>query len=138
MLPLRAALFALGVLLAALFALDVLRDALDSLWPAPGAPLRVPPRYRLIDLGVLGGSESVASAINEKGQIVGHGGTGKNPETNSPFLRAFFWDGDRSRDLGTSRDTSWKKNFASIRATGINNHGQIVGTAFRASNKNGC
>ena len=74
--------------------------------------------YQIIDLGTVGGDESVACSINDSGQIVG-GSDG----------RACLFDptgGGANIDLGSlggSHSNAWS----------INNNGQIVGYAFTGS-----
>lgn len=75
---------------------------------------------RLIELGTLSGlpgSWSVATAINNAGDIVGRSGV--NGSTSS---QAFLYRQGKLIDLGA------QLGFASSEATGINNAGTIVGT----------
>ncbi|MFL5310752.1 MAG: hypothetical protein ACJ79H_09910, partial [Myxococcales bacterium] len=65
------------------------------------------------DLGTLGGIESLAFAINERGQITGQAQLAKGPR------HAFLWDG-KLRDLG-----SLGGNFS--RGQAINSLGQVAG-----------
>ncbi len=65
------------------------------------------------DLGTLGGSLSVANAINDKGQVVGESTTASGEK------HAFLWDHGVMKDLGVPGETS--------SAHGINSHGDIVG-----------
>ena len=65
------------------------------------------------DLGTLGGSNSYASAINERGQVVGWSDT---PEGGS---HAFLWQSGTMRDLGPVAGNS--------AAWGINERGQVIG-----------
>jgi hypothetical protein len=50
-------------------------------------PAHAVPVYRLTDLGTLGGIESIASAINDRGQIVGFAET---PADGDMLLAALF------------------------------------------------
>lgn len=78
-----------------------------------------PTVYAVKGLGTLGGSESYASAINEKGQIVG---TSKDKANRR---RAFLYERGRMRDLGTLGGTEAVAND-------INDNGQVVGTSYAA------
>jgi len=64
---------------------------------------------KMTDLGTLGGRFSGATAINDRGQIVGRS------ETASGEWHAFLWQNGHMTDLGLDM------------ATGINNRGQVVG-----------
>jgi len=83
------------------------------------------PLHSVIDLGTLGGSSSRALAVNNAGVVVGAARTSEGSE------HAFVWNPvtRRMRDLGTlgvvaGRDYSFRSE-----ATGINDHGQIVGNS---------
>jgi probable HAF family extracellular repeat protein len=98
------------------------------LMPAPGGiPLYDFPTNRAVlwkngvvtDLGTLGGESSVATDMNEKGQIVGW-----SHLAGSAVTRAFIWEEGVMTDLGTLGGSS-------AMAWGLNNHGQVVGTSAR-------
>ena len=87
--------------------------AATLLWGAASAPAQT--SYTVTDLGTLGGSFSVASGINNGGQVVGF-----SPLSDGAPSHAFLYSGSQMRDLGT---LGGSQSFAS----GINNRGQIVG-----------
>ena len=74
-------------------------------------------RYSIIDLGSLGGDTSIASGINDSGQIAGH-----SYITGNSALHAFLYDGTSITDLGTLGGIV-------SRAYVVNDSGQIVGTS---------
>lgn len=77
--------------------------------------------YSVTDLGTLGGSSSIAMAINNSGQVVG------NAATDRGEAHGFLWQpGNGMIDLGT---LGGKTSFA----TGINNSKQVAGYAETAS-----
>jgi probable HAF family extracellular repeat protein len=71
---------------------------------------------KLSDLG-LGGSNSIASGINDRGQIVGSVGLVSGEDFRA---FAFLWKNGVTTNLGTLGGTT------SI-ATAVNNRGQVVG-----------
>jgi len=74
-------------------------------------------RYALIQVESLGATNEIAASINNLGHIVGNG---DDPVTR--FTHAFFWDGEKTIDLGTlGGDRSW--------AFDINDSDEIVGVA---------
>lgn len=74
------------------------------------------PRYRVTDLGTLGGKFSVANGINNRGQVVG------NAETERGKMRAFLWQNGQMSSLGSTAD-----DVPSV-AYDLNDSGLIVGT----------
>jgi probable HAF family extracellular repeat protein len=74
------------------------------------------------DLGALGGPDSAASFVNQRGQIAGEFFTSftPNPSTGVPTLDPFFWENGKMVDIGSLGGTlgipSW-----------MNNSGQVVG-----------
>src|SRR5262245_34061201 len=75
-----------------IIALTLGAAAAAARWPAPRA---APPRYRLTDLGTLGGTVSHALGINNLGQVVGH-----SYAVGGWEFHAFVYDGDRMIRLG--------------------------------------
>ena len=85
---------------------------------------------RIRDLGTLGGSstsrydtESEATAVNDRGQVVG----AALPAGGHP-LHGFLWQDGRMQDLGTLGG-----NGNATVATGINEHGAVVGFSETAA-----
>jgi probable HAF family extracellular repeat protein len=87
--------------------------AAASAAPAPAA-------YTITDLGVLGaGDNSVATAVNNAGEVVGYN------MTSTGLTHAFRWRRGVISDLGTEQGGS------SSTAAAINDAGQVAGTADR-------
>ena len=84
-------------------------------WYALLSTAQAQSRYVITDLGTLGG-DSVATDINDRGEVVGF----DRVPNNFGIDRAFLYDGGQLRDPGTP------DGDASI-ANGINNRGQVVG-----------
>ncbi len=90
---------------------------------------------KLQDLGTLGGNASFsqARAINAHGQIVGMSGSHPLDNNSLDGARAFLYSGGHMQDL---RKLVGEANLAAagfkalLRATGINDRGQIVGTGI--------
>jgi len=81
------------------------------------------------DLGTLGGSDAIASLVNDRGQVAGVSYTGIDPSTNCNVLfnssvlitHPFYWDKKNGMvDIGTLGGTCAGPNA-------INNRGQVVG-----------
>ena len=84
-----------------------------------GDAITIPPRA--IDLGMLGGHATMATDINNLGQIVGQ------VRTASGLWHAFRWEDGVTTDLGTLGGSM-------SQAIAINNAGHVVGSSSAASN----
>jgi probable HAF family extracellular repeat protein len=76
--------------------------------------------YTVTDLGTLGGDESEAHAVNDKGQVVGWSRLPHDPTYGGQPQHAFIYDQGTISDLGTLGG-HWST------AHGINNTGWVVG-----------
>jgi probable HAF family extracellular repeat protein len=88
---------------------------------------------RIVDLGTLGGNQSLAANLNNRGQIVG-AAANTIPDEFSMFgwgtqTRAFLWQKGTMRDLGT---LGGPDAFAIF----VNAHGQVAGVAYTSSTPN--
>src|SRR5262245_45478325 len=79
-------------------------------------------RYRLVELGTLGGEFSAARSVNDADEVVGYSQVAGSGESH-----AFLWCAGTMTDLGTL------PGGASSVALDINNRGQIVGQATTAT-----
>jgi len=107
-------------------------NGLSSATQRAGAarPPRIPPaahdgaatrqRYFVTDLGTLGGTESFASSVNDKGDVVGLARLAGDTSTHS-----FLYRNGRMTDLNSSNSGS----VETFGATAINNAGEIAGGA---------
>ncbi len=89
-----------------------------AIWFQPQAS-QAQASYQVINLGTLGGLNSVANSINNAGQVVGWA------DTASGAQHAFAWSGGRMTDLNSLLPSAspWVLNVA----TSINSFGDIVG-----------
>jgi probable HAF family extracellular repeat protein len=76
------------------------------------------------DLGTLGGEDSGAETINDRGQVVGSSATKSQNTYVSTISHAFLWESDTMRDLGT-RDGNRSS------AVAINDRGLVAGYSWR-------
>jgi probable HAF family extracellular repeat protein len=104
--------------------------ALDPLLGYPEGRAVVWTPGHLLDLGTLGGNESLATWINESGQVVGMT-TNATPDpftldtwaTVGTQMRAFLWQNGHTRDLGTLGGPDSAADF-------VNARGQVAGNSF--------
>ena len=81
------------------------------------------------DLGTVGGKESEAVAINERGQVVGHSDTAVLGD-GFVHLNGFLWEAGTMRDLGLRFRPAIPPNDFWVRgwpSNAINDRGRIIG-----------
>jgi probable HAF family extracellular repeat protein len=77
------------------------------------------------DLGTLGGSDSIATGINNAGQMVGYANTSGDQQQH-----ATVWNGGIATDLNSFLDVATvSAGWILTQANAINDQGWIVGTA---------
>ena len=82
-------------------------------------------RYTVTSLGTLGGNNSFAQGINNRGEVVGVAETpDTDPNCDCPIIHAFLWNKGILHDLGTLGGRNSGAGMA-----GINPEGQVVGFA---------
>jgi probable HAF family extracellular repeat protein len=94
---------------------------------------------RIINLGTLGGNESEAEAVNNRGEVVGFATNGVPDAFPFPFTfvsetlgtqtRAFLWENGIMRDLGTLGGPDAAALF-------VNERGQVAGQSYTNSTTN--
>jgi probable HAF family extracellular repeat protein len=112
-------------------ALNTIPDPYTGFFLIPGATQARAFRWTeskgMQDLGTLGGTDSAAVFINERGQINGWSFTHNIPNSvqtlcggNIPTMDPFFWENGKMTDLGSLGGTCGQSN-------GLNNRGQVAG-----------
>jgi probable HAF family extracellular repeat protein len=115
-------------------ALNTIPDPYTGSFFLPGATqahaFRWTTSQGMLDLGTLGGTDSAAFLINERGQTAGWSFTNSTPnpvpdvcsafQQNLPTMDPFLWDDGKMIDLGTLGGTCG-------RALSLNNRGQVAG-----------
>ena len=84
-------------------------------------------RGKMLDLGTLGGADSWAMFVNDRGQVAGTSFTTDvvDPNTGAPQSNAFLWEDGKMKDLGNLGGTNGFLGPQFVEA--LNNRGQVVG-----------
>jgi probable HAF family extracellular repeat protein len=93
------------------------------------------------DLGTLGGPDTFAVFINERGQVAGGSYTSyvvdpltTNLPSPTPPVGAFLWENGKMKDLGNLGGDNALLGAAGI-VSGLNNRGQVTGSMMVAGNQ---
>lgn len=108
--------------ISACVSIAVLLLAVGASGQAPTSAMSHVTKYRLKDLGTLGGGNSVPIWLTSSGEVVGYSETGEFDNSGSPIFHAFRWKRGVMSDLGTL-------GGAYSQALGGNEQGQVSGVA---------
>jgi len=88
------------------------------------------------DLGTLGGPDTWAVFVNDRGQVAGASYTSNNvdPNTGTPPVGAFLWEKGKMKDLGNLGGDNGFLGAPGIVAA-LNNHGQVTGNMVVAGDQ---
>jgi probable HAF family extracellular repeat protein len=88
------------------------------------------------DLGTLGGPDTWASFVNDRGQIAGGSYTSYvvDPNTGTPPVGVFLWENGKMKDLGNLGGDNGLLGLPGIVAA-LNNRGQVTGSMVVAGNQ---
>jgi probable HAF family extracellular repeat protein len=120
-------------------ALNTIPDPYTGFFLIPGATQARAFRWTkskgMQDLGTLGGTDSTALFINDRGQINGWSFTNTTPNSvptlcgaNIPTMDPFLWENGKMTDLGSLGGTCGQSN-------GLNNRGQVAGVSNLAGDQ---
>ena len=88
-------------------------------------------RYTFTDLGVLGGLDSHAWTLNDRGQVTGHADT--SPDSGNRGFHAFLWTPlTPNGTTGSMIDLATFAGGSSSTGNGINGSGLVVGESLSA------
>src|SRR5260370_45735 len=84
---------------------------------------------RMHDLGTLGGPDTFAIFLNQRGQVAGMSYTSDIPDPTSGFppMDPFLWENGKIKDLGNFGGTNPLGLFSGF-ISGLNDRGQVTGT----------
>jgi probable HAF family extracellular repeat protein len=92
--------------------------------PAAALATADPPGYQAIDLGTLGGRNTVPAALNDRAQVTGYS------ESSDRVSHAFLWEDSVMHDLRIAPTGSGDPGSATSAGEAINRFGEIAGTRF--------